>query len=150
MIKKLLFLLFLFSLSSIAQNQTKIKFSYDTAGNQVSRILCTNCPPETGKQIKEIEALVDEDLEKFSAEDRFSYYPNPVKEELYLKWELTDDNYVTSIQLISLAGQVLNTFRETKNNNTQNILFQSYPSGVYVVLLNYKSGDPKTIKIIKQ
>ncbi|CAD0003397.1 T9SS type A sorting domain-containing protein [Flavobacterium chungangense] len=148
MIKKLLFLLFLFSLSSIAQ--TKIKFSYDTAGNQVSRILCTNCPPETGKQIKEIEALVDEDLEKFSAEDMFSYYPNPVKEELYLKWQLTDDNYITSIQVFSITGQVLNTYTATKNSTTQNILFQSYPSGVYVVLLNYKSGDPKTIKIIKQ
>lgn len=148
MIKKLLFLLFLLSLSSIAQ--TKIKFSYDTAGNQTSRILCSNCPPETGKQIKEIEALVDEDLEKFSAEDRFSYYPNPVKEELYLKWELTDDNYITSIQVFSITGQVLNTYKATKNNTTQNILFQSYPSGVYVVLLNYKSGDPKTIKIIKQ
>jgi hypothetical protein len=130
--------------------QTKIKFSYDTAGNQTSRILCIDCPPETGKQIKEIEALVDEDLEKFSEEDVISYYPNPVKEELYLKWELTDDNYITSIQVFSMAGQVLSTYQGTKNSNTQNILFQSYPSGVYVVLLNYKSGDPKTIKIIKQ
>jgi hypothetical protein len=134
----------------LSQAQTKIKFSYDTAGNQTSRILCVDCPPETGKQIKEIEALTDEDLEKFSEEDVISYYPNPVKEELYLKWELTDDNYVTSIQVISMAGQVLSTYQGTKINNTQNILFQSYPSGVYVVLLNYKSGDPKTIKIIKQ
>ncbi|PXY42775.1 T9SS C-terminal target domain-containing protein [Flavobacterium cheongpyeongense] len=139
-----------FSLLSNAQNQTKIKFSYDNAGNQISRTLCVNCPPETGKQVKEIEAIVEEDLEKIEGEEMISYYPNPVKEELYLKWELTDDNYVTSIQLISLAGQVLNTFRETKKNNSQNILFQSYPSGVYVVLVNYKSGDPKTIKIIKQ
>jgi hypothetical protein len=148
MIKKLLFLLFLLSFSSNAQ--TKIKFSYDNAGNQTSRILCMGCPPETGKQIKEIEALVDEDLKKFSTEDLFSYYPNPVKEELYLKWELTNDNYVTSIQVISMEGQVLNAYQASKTNNTQNILFQSYPSGIYVVLLHYKSGDPKTIKIIKQ
>ncbi|MEO8238065.1 MAG: T9SS type A sorting domain-containing protein [Flavobacterium sp.] len=139
-----------FSIMSNAQNQTKIKFSYDTAGNQVSRILCVNCPPETGKQIKEIEAIVDEDLEKIQGEDMISYYPNPVKEELYLKWELTDENYVTSIQVFSMTGQILSTYQGTKNNNTQNILFQSYPSGVYVVLLHYKSGDPKTIKIIKQ
>lgn len=148
--KKYLLLAFLsFSLFSKAQT-TKIKFSYDTAGNQVSRILCVNCPPETGKQVKEIEAIVDEDLEKFSEEDVVSYYPNPVKEELYLKWELTEDNYVTSIQVFSMTGQVLSTYQGTKNSNTQNILFQSYPSGVYVVLINYKSGDPKTIKIIKQ
>lgn len=139
-----------FSLLSNAQNQTKIKFSYDNAGNQTSRTLCVNCPPETGKQIKEIEAIVDEDLEKIEGEDMISYYPNPVKEELYLKWELTDDNYVTSIQLFSLTGQVLKTFQGTKNTNTQNILFQAYPSGVYVVLVNYKSGAPKSFKIIKQ
>lgn len=139
-----------FSLLSTAQNQTKIKFSYDNAGNQTSRTLCVNCPPETGKQIKEIEAIVDEDLEKIEGEDMISYYPNPVKEELYLKWELTDDNYVTSIQLFSLTGQVLKTFQGTKNTNTQNILFQAYPSGVYVVLVNYKSGAPKSFKIIKQ
>ena len=143
-------ILFVLGLTMLSQAQTKIKFSYDTAGNQISRILCGNCPPEAGKQIKEIEALVDEDLEKFSEEDVISYYPNPVKEELYLKWELTDDNYVTSIQVISMTGQILSTYQGTKKNNTQNILFQSYPSGVYVVLLNYKSGDPKTIKIIKQ
>ncbi|MEO7977986.1 T9SS type A sorting domain-containing protein [Flavobacterium sp.] len=131
-------------------SQTKIKFSYDTAGNQTSRILCVNCPPETGKQVKEIEAIVDEDLEKLPGEDMISYYPNPVKEELYLKWDLTNDNYVTAIQVISITGQVLNTYQATKNNNTQNILFQSYPSGVYVVVINYKSGDPKTIKIVKQ
>ena len=142
--------LFVLGFAMLSQAQTKIKFSYDTAGNQTSRILCVDCPPETGKQIKEIEALVDEDLEKFSEEDVISYYPNPVKEELYLKWELTDDNYVTSIQVFSMTGQVLSTYQGTKNSNTQNILFQSYPSGVYVVLLNYKSGDPKTIKIIKQ
>jgi hypothetical protein len=143
-------ILFVLGFTMLSPAQTKIKFSYDTAGNQTSRILCIDCPPETGKQIKEIEALVDEDLEKFSEEDVISYYPNPVKEELYLKWELTDDNYITSIQVFSMAGQVLSTYQGTKNSNTQNILFQSYPSGVYVVLLNYKSGDPKTIKIIKQ
>ena len=145
--KKYLLLLFLgFSFFGRAQT-TKIKFSYDTAGNQVSRILCINCE---SKPVKEIEALVDEDLEKFSGENMISYYPNPVKEELYLKWEFADDNYVTSIQVISITGQVLNTYQVSQENNTQNVLFQSYPSGVYIVLLHYKSGDPKTFKIIKQ
>jgi hypothetical protein len=135
--------------SFLSQSQTKIKFSYDNAGNQVSRILCINCPSVSAKEIKEIEALVDEDLEKFSENEMISYYPNPVKEELYLKWELTENNSITSIQVFSITGQILNTY-QVANNNTQNILFQSYPSGIYLILLNYKSGDQKTIKIIKQ
>ncbi|MCI9844632.1 T9SS type A sorting domain-containing protein [Flavobacterium pectinovorum] len=148
--KKYLLLAFLsFSFLGIAQT-TKIKFSYDTAGNQTSRTLCINCPPETGKQVREIEALVEEDLEKMEGQDMISYYPNPVKEELYLKWELTNDNYVISIQVIAMNGQVVKTYQETKNRNTQNILFQSYPSGIYIVVLHYKSGEPKTFKIVKQ
>lgn len=148
--KKYLLVLFLgFSFFGSAQTD-KIKFTYDNAGNQTGRILCINCPPETGKQIKEIEAIVEDDLEKVAGEDLISYYPNPVKEELYLKWELTNDNYVTSIQVISITGQILSKYQETKSSNTQNILFQSYPSGVYIVVLNYKSGEPKTFKIIKQ
>jgi hypothetical protein len=141
--------LLLLGFSFLSQSQTKIKFSYDNAGNQVSRILCINCPSESAKEIKEIEALTDEDLEKFSENEMISYYPNPVKEELYLKWELTENNNITSIQVFSITGQILNTY-QVANNNAQNILFQSHPSGVYLVLLNYKSGDQKTIKIIKQ
>jgi len=141
--------LLMLGFSFLSQSQTKIKFTYDNAGNQTSRILCINCPSESAKEIKEIEALVDEDLEKISENEMISYYPNPVKEELYLKWQLTENNNITSIQLFSITGQILNTYPVT-NNNAQNILFRSYPSGVYLVLLNYKSGDQKTIKIIKQ
>lgn len=127
--------------------QTKVKFSYDNAGNQVSRILCINCE---AKPAKEISAVTEEDLQKFSEEDRISYYPNPVKEELYLQWELTQENYVTSVQVFSITGQTLATY--TANNSTKNVTipFQSFPSGVYIVLVSYKAGEGKSIKIIKQ
>jgi len=139
------------AISIISSAQTKLTFSYDAAGNQTNRVLCINCTSKSVKEeIKEIEAVVDEDLEKFSEEDVISYYPNPVKEELYLQWQLTDDNYVTSIQVISISGQILRTYQSSNNDNTINILFQPYPSGIYLVSLNYKSGEEKTIKIIKQ
>ena len=132
--------------------QQKITFNYDSAGNQIKRELClSGCDPyaKQVKEIKEIEALTDEDLLKFSQEDVISYYPNPVREELYLKWELADNKLVSSIQVFSLTGQVLRTY-ETTSSNSQNIAFQSFPSGVYLVLLYYNNGDQKSIKIIKQ
>lgn len=146
--KELLFLILLFSF--ITNAQQKLTFSYDTAGNQITRTLCLTCNSKPAKEIKEIEALVEEDLLKFSEEDVISYYPNPVREELYLTWQITDENYVASIQVFSMTGQLLKQYQASFKTNNQNISFQSYPSGVYAVLLNYNNGEEKNIKIIKQ
>ncbi|URM35528.1 T9SS type A sorting domain-containing protein [Flavobacterium anhuiense] len=150
--KKLITLL-LFGLCAFANAQQKITFSYDSAGNQIVRSLClSGCSP-TGKsveEVKEMEAVTNDDLLKFAKEDVISYYPNPVKEQLYLKWELINDNKVSSITLYSFSGQVLQTFSRTESTDNQVISFGDYPRGVYLVVLNYKDGDQKTIKIIKQ
>lgn len=130
--------------------QNKITFSYDSlTGNQVVRSLCLNCQT-TGKPAKETSEITNEDLLKFSSEDVISYYPNPVREELYLKWELIDENHVRSIQVTGITGQVLATYRNTETVDSLNIPFQSYPGGVYIVSLSYRNGAPKTIKIIKK
>lgn len=135
----------------VATAQTKITFGYDSAGNQITRELCLTCASKKVDDVsKEIEALTEDDLLKFSPEDVISYYPNPVKEELYLQWQLGQDNYVTLIHVYSLTGQVLRTYQGNATMNNLNIPFQSYPTGVYLVLLSYKDGGEKSIKIIKQ
>ena len=144
----LLFILLHFCFSASAQ--TKLTFSYDGAGNQTNRSLCINCLSKSVQQVKEIEALVENDLEKFFPEDVISYYPNPVKEQLYLQWQLAQDNYVTSVHVYSITGQVLRTFELNSGMSNLNIPFQQYPTGVYLVLLSYKDGGEKSIKIIKQ
>lgn len=141
--KKILQLLLLLPFCIQAQN--KVLFTYDTAGNQITRILCINC---TSKKAKE--TITETELEKFFPEDVISYYPNPVKEELYLQWQLTQENYVSSISIYAITGQVLRTFQVASKTNCLNIPFQQYSSGVYLVLLSYKDGDEKTIKIIKK
>jgi len=140
--------LLLFLSCAMGNAQQKIKFSYDTAGNQISRILCINCDARAAA--KGIEEIKDQDLEKFYPEDLISYYPNPVQEELYLKWELINGNHVSSIQVFSISGQALMTYNTTSNSNDQLIPFQSYPTGLYLVLLNYANGEQQTIKIKKQ
>ncbi|PKQ45188.1 T9SS type A sorting domain-containing protein [Confluentibacter flavum] len=138
--------------SILAKAQDKIKFEYDLAGNQIQRSLCINCSTSktANEKTKEITALEEEDLQKFSSEDVISYYPNPVKEELYLQWELIEDNDVSSIQVYGLNGQVLQSFSNLERKNNQNIAFQTYPIGMYAVVLFYKNGEQKSIKIIKK
>lgn len=132
----------------VCQAQDRITFSYDDAGNQIQRKLCINC--STSKMAKEITALEESDLLKFSSKDAISYYPNPVKEELYLQWELIDGNSLSLIQVYGLNGQILQSFSNLNKKDNQNIAFQSYPTGMYVVLLSYKNGEQKSIKIIKK
>lgn len=151
--KQILQLAILFtSLLTTAQN--KVLFEYDNAGNQIKRSLCINCPSSSAKNAneagKEISNLTENDLIKSFPEDVISYYPNPVKEQLYVKWELVNDNKVTEIQLYSLSGQLLKTFSKTQNTNNQTISFQEFPQGIYTLLLMYNVGEPKSIKIIKQ
>lgn len=149
--KNYLLLLFL-GFSLFAKAQDKIVFEYDTAGNQTKRFLClsANCTTTSKtKAPKEIAALQKEDLQKFFPEDVISYYPNPVKEELYLKWELVIDKSVATIYLYDLNGRVLQTYNNLEKANTINIPFFNYPAGTYLVVLVYNDGDQKNIKIVK-
>ncbi len=158
--KKLLFLLLLLSMGVKAQDVAgkgiqpiydKINFDYDTAGNQTKRELCLNCANNGYKTApKEIAALKEEDLQQFSPEDSFSYYPNPVQDQLYLKWEKINNTKLLSIQIFSLSGQTMKTISQLENKNETTLAFQGYPQGVYNVLLSYSNGEEKTIKIIKQ
>lgn len=139
----------------VSNAQDKLTFTYDPlTGSQTNRTLCVNCSTSKTsngkKEIGEIEAVTEEDLQKFSAEDTFSYYPNPVKEELYLKWDLSDKNFISAIQIVGVNGAVLKSYSNKKDINSQNIPFQNYPAGTYLVILSYKNGEQKTIKILKQ
>ena len=149
--KKLLTLsILLFNLMSNAQTQ-KLSFDYDDAGNQIQRKWCSSCHSKTSGELpKEIADLKQEDLQKFFPADVISYYPNPVKEQLYLKWELINDNKVTSIQLYSLSGQLLKEILKLESTDNHNMTFGSYPNGIYTLLLVYTNGEQKSIKIIKE
>jgi hypothetical protein len=143
-------ILFLFTLFTITVNAQKIRFEYDAAGNQIQRKWCPSCLSRNAQETyKDVSQIKDSDLEKFFPEDVFSYYPNPVKEELFLKWELVNGNKVLSIDVFTLNGQVLKTIKENLSQNTLVISFQEYPVGIYFLSLNYTNGDQKSIKIVK-
>jgi Secretion system C-terminal sorting domain len=144
----LVLLLALVSANLTAQN--KVLFEYDNAGNQIKRTLCLNCDPASGKTSKDIADLQKEDLQQFFPNDVISYYPNPVKEELYLSWNLVDEGQVSSIQIYTSTGKLIKTIPKTAQKNNQVLYFHDYPSDLYSVLLLYTNGDQKAIKIIKQ
>ncbi len=143
---KILFL-FLFFNSFCLYSQT-INFTYDQAGNQIQRKYNMYGNRQSNQEVKDYDDLVNSDLEKFFPEDIISYYPNPVKEELFLKWELINDKNVEKISVFNISGQVI---KDVKISSEKNIIlnFSDFSIGSYLVILFYSNGEKKEIKIIK-
>lgn len=150
--KKKLLILFLGLCLVNCYSQKRIKFTYDATGNQTQRSVCINCPlaKVSNDSIKDLSNLTEEDLIKHDELEEVKYYPNPVLEELYIKWYNTDVNYVTGIDLYSLNGQLIKQQNNLKNQETTKIAFYNLPEGYYNVILMYSNGDRKTLKIVKQ
>ena len=126
-----------------------IKFDFDTAGNQTKRHLIYLSAGQ-GKQLsgddsREIsEGLID-DMEYGD----ISYYPNPVRSELYVQWEKDASHEVQKIYLYDLSGRQINYFPNMNGLENITIDFQPYPAGIYSVNLIYNTGKLKTLKIVK-
>lgn len=144
-----IFILFLFLSTFIANAQNKVSFDYDAAGNQILRRWCPSCHSKN-ENIKDISDIQPSDLQKFSPNDVISYYPNPVKEQLYLKWELIDDIKVSSIKVFSLTGQLIKSYNHLEGKDSYVIQFNSLPQNIYSLVLVYTNGDEKVIKIVKE
>lgn len=150
--KKLLLILIVILSINVNGQTDRIRFSYDVAGNQTKRFICLTCAQSRMANPDSISAedLTDEDLEKFSPADEISYYPNPIKEQLYLKWELIDEKKVTNIQIFSISGQEIKSFSNLRQENNITLNFQDLPVSTYLVLLNYSDGEQKSITVLKQ
>jgi hypothetical protein len=128
-----------------AQSQDKIIFEYDSAGNQVVRRYCPTC-----SESKNSQNSIEEELLKFFPEDIISYYPNPVKDELFLKWDLINNNYVNEIQMFDINAKLISTISDLKNTDRTTIQFSSLPKNLYLIILVFNNGESKSIKITKE
>ena len=150
--KKLFFALgLLFSLSALSQDDNRIKFEYDSAGNQTRRYVCL-CGAKIANDtiIKTKETLVDKDMIQDSEYEQLSYYPNPVLEELYIKWSDKTNNPIVEMQLYSMSGQLLQTKKNIKQGDLTSIAFHNYATGIYNLILIRLNGERKSLKIVKE
>ena len=147
---KFFLLIWLFTSTLIVAQPTKIRFDYDSAGNQVLREYCINCAAKQPIVTNEVAKSNSTDLQKFLDEDDFYYYPNPVKEAIFLHWKTTTTEPIATIKVSSMNGITLKIFENINIQNDVSISFLEYPSGTYIIELVNLNGDQKIIKIIKQ
>ncbi len=133
--------LFLF-ITSLSFGQQTL-FSYDPAGNQTNVFVEINI-------IAASRMATDSTLLNNPIYKDVKYFPNPVKSELYMEWEVIDENTLSSITIFNLEGVLLKNYKELNNVNNYTLTFDSYPQGIYLVTFLYSNGEQKTFKIIKQ
>ena len=136
-----------FGICTYAQNTTKMLFEYDTAGNQVRRELCINCPSSSDRQAAK--ETVTESLEKSVSQDQLSYYPNPVKEELTIQWTKEDEGHVQSIVVYTIDGRQMSSVANLEVNR-QIVPFLDFPPGMYIVVIRFDNKKEESIKILKK
>lgn len=162
MIKNLPYFVVILLVYNVTIAQTRLQITYDDSGNQVLREL-RQMPP--AKQLRDHDALQDYpedtppqalatipdilDPEDPEAPYIITYYPNPVKDELFVQWPEDPYRVVSRLDLYSPSGQHLRSFANPSGQYHQTVSFFYVPPGVYPLVLSYTNGQIKTIKIIK-
>ncbi|WP_318309269.1 T9SS type A sorting domain-containing protein [Flagellimonas crocea] len=147
----LLFLVF----SPLLSAQQKLKFTYDTSGNQILRDrVCATCLKAVlPKENDSLQAMVDEDaLTVEEAMDRMEIVaaPNPVTDLLTVDWTVDPQLVPTSIHLFTVDNRMLKSFNIRRRQLEQQFEFSNYPPGMYIIQVHFNSGKWRSFKIIKR
>lgn len=126
---------------------TSIKFSYDDSGNQTRRDMIYLASRQSKPKNDDGNNSKKWTLSEYH---NVSYYPNPVRSELYLKWIDEQGEDMTSIEIYDLSGRFVKIYEEMSAKEEIAINFDQYPQGIFTVILNYSGGETRTLKIVKQ
>lgn len=155
----LLSVAFLWSLKSFTQS--KLIFTYDSAGNQIQYKYCEdgNCQsnksdssekekeePLEKEQLQDDVTLANSDL--VNSELNLILYPNPTYGIVNIEWEANKNRSLSKIFLLNVTGGILKTANQQANTAT--LEFEQYPVGVYFVKFLFSDNTTITKKIIKK
>jgi Secretion system C-terminal sorting domain len=124
-----------------------VKFTYDDLGNQIRRhfiyLSARHKLPDDNEEF-------DTRILKNDIYEDISYYPNPVRSELFVAWKNKKDESVQQLEVYDMNGRILRTYPNQLLNENAIIDFESYPSGLYELLIIYDNNEKKVLKIVKQ
>jgi lipoprotein-anchoring transpeptidase ErfK/SrfK len=131
------------SLCPALQAQNRVVFSYDAAGNRISRtiVLAPRSTPVAEEEEKQ------EVLTEMLADIKVKIYPNPTTGLVTVEISNLPKGETANIWLYAMAGQLIGTYKDAKNVIRVDI--SNRPAGVYVMKI--VAGKRQTEwKIIKK
>lgn len=137
--------------------QTELRFTYDAAGNQTNRVLCTqggDCEdPEAHLKIAKKIVVTDTESKRTEpnrVDPDIRIYPNPTSGEVHLSWESSLIDSIQSIYLTNSAGTIFLDVPFSNADTKLHFDVSPYPNGLYI--FKFFFSDRKTTvskKIIK-
>jgi len=135
-----------------AQDEYRIQFGYDSAGNQILRDrVCINCNSAKSEVDSTAIAELDEKndlLEDDSNSSEIFAYPNPTTNILQVEW-VADENNVVQVVVFSGDGRQLESLPIKSNWRKQDLNFSMYPTGRYIVTVLYADKTKQSFQVIK-
>ena len=153
---------------------SKLIFSYDVAGNQKQRFYCEEegfCSPiaPTSKRIDEKGVKMEEEQGVVVAEQtdiplpeeevqeetevldvKHSIYPNPTDGQLTIQLSGKDYNLTNSIYIYSANGSLVKRININNPTNQMQLDISNMPSGTYFIHMHFTNGTVSTEQIIKK
>ena len=152
---------------------SKLLFSYDVAGNQIQRFYCEEegfCSPiapssrridKKGVTVGEGQGVVvaeqtgvplpgeEVEEEKEELDVNYSIYPNPTDNKVTIQLSGKDYNLTNSISIYNTNGSLIRRIEINDPTNQMNLDLSNDPSGVYFLHLHFTNGTTTTEQIIK-
>jgi hypothetical protein len=139
--KKILIIIFLMVTILASYGQTTIYYSYDAAGNRITRSITLQKSTESAAENNQIEGS-SEQLGKYDIQ----LYPNPVKDELIVTINGLESSQQVELYLYDFAGKIV-SMKSTSAIKTS-LEFTNRPSGTYVlkIIIGKESTEWKIIR----
>lgn len=133
------------SAQQIAPSQVRLSYTYDKAGNRISRrVITLSMQRQSTDSIPKQEETVSSSL----LTCKVVVYPNPTEGEINLSISNSTEESTSEITVYNNSGQLLITL-QGKGNTTIPIDLSPYNNGIY--LINFQQGESKSFyKIIKK
>jgi hypothetical protein len=135
----------------------QLVFSYDLAGNQISRQwICVNCPlPRTAEKIAEsiplkIETKLIDSAKQVTYKRTVTASPNPFLENLNVTWQVENEISVKNITVFNISGMKMVEVNPLPNYNNLTIPFQRFATGMYILYITFSDQTKESIKVIKK
>lgn len=153
---------------------SKLIFSHDLAGNQTQRFYCEEegfCSPiapssrkinEKGIKMKDEQGVVmaeqtdvplpGEEVEKEieSLNVKHTIYPNPTNGKVTIQLSGKDYNLTNSINIYSVNGSLVKRINIDAPSNKMELDISNMPSGAYFIHMHFTNGTTTTEQIIKK
>lgn len=133
----------------------ELSFNYDEAGNQTTRTwICIGCTtpyaPATLVSKYMPSGTVTPPSTNKIADRKLLAFPNPLREQLTLKWDNTS-YYIKAIEVSTIAGaSVFNqSYNYTEGVTEITVPFSKQIPGLYFIRVLYSDGKQDLVRVVK-